>query len=398
MRDDPFATYDLRRRNDEQTALWVDDGGWTESDVPRRRWVAPGFALRGGVTVIIGPPSAMKSSLMLAWSCAVALGREHGAFRPTEPGVVAVYNVEDDRVEQQRRLSAVLRQFDAIPADIVGKVIRAGPEGVGTLYTRDRSTATISTTAAMVRLKELIAERRPAMVIVDPLAELHDADENDNNALRAIIAELRALAVEFDIAAVVVHHTRKGIGAPGDPDTARGASAIIGAVRSALTLMGMSEDDAEALGLPKDRKSRSAYVRLDDAKQNYASVGDAQWYEKVVYALDNGEAVPAAVPWKAPNFWQSIPITVANAILDDIEAGIDGGKQRYSDAPAAKERSAFRVVQQHVPSFNEQQARSFIKTWRKNDVLRVDEYDDEVDRKSRKGLFVNDVRRPGAVR
>ena len=41
----------------------------------------------------------------------------------------------------------------------------------------------------------------------------------------------------------MVHHTRKGIGAPGDPDTARGASAIIGAVRSALTLMGMSEDD-----------------------------------------------------------------------------------------------------------------------------------------------------------
>jgi RecA-family ATPase len=91
----------------------------------------------------------------------------------------------------------------------------------------------------MDRLKTLIEERHPAVLVVDPLAELHACEENDNNALRAVIAAFRELAVKYSIAVLVLHHTRKGSGAsPGDPDAARGASAIIGAVRIALTLTG----------------------------------------------------------------------------------------------------------------------------------------------------------------
>src|SRR4030095_15372640 len=103
--------------------------------------------------------------------------------------------------------------------------------------------------------------------------------ENDNTAQRALIAAFRALAIEFNMAVIVVHHTRKGATSPGDPDSARGGSAIIGAARIVLTCFTMSEDDAEAFGLPKDRKTRSNFMRLDDAKQNYAGIGDAQWYE-----------------------------------------------------------------------------------------------------------------------
>lgn len=279
--------------------VWVDDNAWTEADLPKRPWVAPGYALRGAVTLLTGPPSAMKSSLMLAWACALALGRDFGRFRPAEPGSVLVYNVEDDQTEQRRRLSAVLRQFDAAPANIANKVIRTGPSGIGTLLTRtDRGV--IVDTDAMTRLRTLIAERKPVAFIADPLAELHTAEENDNTALRAVIAAFRQLAADANVAVIVLHHTRKGAAAPGDPDMARGASAIIGAVRIALTLTGMSEDDADAFGLPTDAKFRSAYVRLDDAKQNYAPIGDAQWFEKIPYLLDNDEHVPAAVPWSPP--------------------------------------------------------------------------------------------------
>ena len=69
----------------------------------------------------------------------------------------------------------------------------------------------------------------------------------------------------------ILHHTRKGgAGSAGDLDRARGASAIIGAVRVTLALCGMSEDDAKSFGLSTDALARSNYVRLDDAKQNYA--------------------------------------------------------------------------------------------------------------------------------
>ena len=73
------------------------------------------------------------------------------------------------------------------------------------------------------------------------------------------------------MAVCLVHHTRKGAsGAAGDPDSARGASAIIGAVRCAFTLTTMSEEDAKAFGTPAltyngSPQAISATVTPDDA-------------------------------------------------------------------------------------------------------------------------------------
>jgi hypothetical protein len=69
------------------------------------------------------------------------------------------------------------------------------------------------------------------------------------------------------------------------------------------------------------------------------------------------------VPWEAPDLWKEIPASVANKILDEVDAGLDGGKQRFSDAPAATDRAAWRVVARHVPSLTEERAREVIKTW-----------------------------------
>ena len=64
----------------------------------------------------------------------------------------------------------------------------------------------------MARLETLIEEIRPVMLVVDPLAELHNCEENDNTALRSVIAKFRELAVRFEMAVVILHHTRKGAG------------------------------------------------------------------------------------------------------------------------------------------------------------------------------------------
>ena len=110
--------YRNAKPNGAGQAIWVDDGDWDEALLPVRPWAVPGYALRGAVTLVVGPPSAKKSTLMLTWGCAFALGRPHGYFGPTESGTVVIYNCEDNRDEQRRRLSAVLRQFEAEPADI----------------------------------------------------------------------------------------------------------------------------------------------------------------------------------------------------------------------------------------------------------------------------------------
>ncbi len=323
----------------EPIGVWFDDEAWFEASIPKRPWVVKGYLMRGSVTVVVGPPSTMKSSLMLSWACAAALVRDHGRFHPHEAVRSIVYNVEDDKNEQRRRLAAVVRQFDAKPADLRDKVICTGPNGVGTLLERGQDgivDPSLAMSQIRLRLDQAKAEGNPfSILIVDPLAELHNAEENDNTALRSIVAQFRSLAVTYKIAVVVVHHTRKGASAsPGDPDIARGASSIIGAARIVVTLTGMSEEDAKALGMPADQKSRSHFIRLDDGKQNYAPIGEAAWFEKTVYELDNGEHVPAAVPWSPPVDLVSLETLTA------IEAGIAlgcGGEPWATQGPGERD-------------------------------------------------------------
>ena len=191
----PFDTY--RPNGSAGGALWVDDAAWSETDLPRRPWLAPGYALRGSVTVVVGPPSAMKSSLMLAWACSAALGISHGDFCPTTPGTVIVYNVEDDQDEQRRRLAAVLRQFDAIPRDIQGKVIRTGPTGNGTLFTVDPDTGFVTSTSALDMLRGLIQQRQAAILVADPLPEMLPRSEGSAGPVPLADDRRRECGLEF---------------------------------------------------------------------------------------------------------------------------------------------------------------------------------------------------------
>jgi hypothetical protein len=286
------------------------------------------YLLRGSVTLLVGQPSTLKSSIALAWAASIALGRPFGDFVPKEQGSVVVYNVEDDKHEQQRRLTAVLRQFEASGRDIAGRMHRAGPKTIGTLFERAAKADRLQQTSAMDKLAELIEREKPVALIVDPLAELHTVEENDNTALREVIARFRALAVEHSMAVVVLHHTRKGSAqAAGDADSARGASSIIGAVRVALTLTNMTEDDAKALGFTKDR--RNSFVRMDRAKANYSALGDARWFEKVSHELANGDRTVAAWPWDTPP-----PAVVSNDDIQKIVADIQAGYQEDLLEPA----------------------------------------------------------------
>lgn len=303
-------------------ALWVDDAAWSEAEIPPRPWVARGYLLRGAVTIAAGPGGAGKSSLLCAWSVSLATGEPHGRFAPLAAMTVLTYAIEDDRDELRRRLSATLRQFGRGPEDLAKRLIRCGPKSVGTLIERDPVTGTIVLTEAWDSLEALIAERRPDVVELDPFAELHTADETDNTALRQVVARLRELAQQYDCAIVLVHHTRKGAVA-GDVDAIRGASAIVGAVRIALTVTPMTEEEAEELG--QSKALRRSYFRVDLVKQNYAPASDAAWHVMHEYQLDNDEAVAAAIPWTPPPRQNGIEPETLEAIAAEVARGAEDG-------------------------------------------------------------------------
>lgn len=301
-------------------ALWAEAGGWSEGEIPQRPWIARGYLLRGAVTVLSGASSVSKSTLAVGWAVSLALHQPLHRFVPHEPCRVLVYNVEDDAAEQRRRFSAVLRQFGVPPSALAGKVMRVGPHQVGTLLAKDpENHGAMGPTDAMVELQRLVAEFRPDVLVLDPLVELHGAEENDNGALRSVMAQFRTMAADHRMAVVIVHHARKGASqaTPGDTDTLRGASSIVGAARIVVTLAGMTEAEAQGFGLSADQ--RRSFFRVDSGKSNYSATHEAEWYERVEYELDNGDLVAAPVAWGPPVDVVSLDTRAA------IEVGIAAG-------------------------------------------------------------------------
>jgi hypothetical protein len=223
------------------------------------------------------------------------------------------------------------------PVDIAGRVARISPEDTGTLITSDERGVQMDTDV-LKEIEERIETFRPDILILDPLAELHTSEENDNTALRAVIARFRGLAAAHNIALVILHHTRKGTVEPGDADATRGASSIASAARVVLTVTGMTDVDAKAFGLAPD--SRKHYFRVDGGKSNYASLTDAEWFERIPYTLANGDHVVAVAPWHPPADICTADMTAR------IEAGISEGSPvgPWSPTLSDKPRSVQRLM------------------------------------------------------
>jgi len=299
-----------------------DDEGFDECDIPRRAWIAGSYLLRKSVTLVGGPPSAGKSSLMIGWGTALVLGRQWHKVKPTKPCVVALYNVEDDKNEQRRRIAACLRQFEVSPHALAGKLVRLSPSGNATLIRYNPETRVWEYTEAMIGLLQCIARRKPDVLILDPFVELHDAEENDNTAIRAVLAIFRLIAEQYDLAVVILHHTRKGSqNGAGDIDIFRGAGASVAAARVALTVLPMTKEEAQEFGIAEDL--RRSFFRVDPAKSNYAPAHAAEWFELSEYELDNGERAAAAIPWEPPGD-RTLDASEQTTLEDAIAAGING--------------------------------------------------------------------------
>jgi hypothetical protein len=366
-----------------KSPLWVDGELFNAAAIPRRPWAVPGYLMRGSVTVLSGQGAGGKSSLVVRWTINAATGQAIGQFVPSAPLKVVNYNTEDDRDEQQRRYSAALTASSHGP-EVLQRIIRCGPEDVGTLFERDPVTGRITPTAAMAQLEELCVTTEADVLFCDPLAELHNAEENDNTAMRAVVAAFRSLAKRLNIAVVILHHDRKGSSAPGDMDRVRGASAISGAVRVMLTLTTMTEEEADKLGIAPQERRR--HFRIDGAKSNYAPTQEAEWWRLAAYEIENGEQIAACMPWQAPSPWAGLQWDQITKIMAEIEAG----PGREGALWMVDKKGAYwagHVIMKHS-TLNEKQAGVLLKAWEANGALQHETFTNEKGNE-RNGYTVN---------
>jgi hypothetical protein len=383
----------------EHEALGIWDAGDEDlaNPPPPRGWLLGSIFCRQFISALLADGAVGKTAVRMAQLLSLALGRsltgEHVFMRCR----VLLLSLEDSGEELRRRLFALLLHYKINPADLKGWLFLGAPKNIR-LAEMKNGIPTIGPLKEY--LENAVNSLKLDIVAIDPFVKSHALAENSNDAMDWVMSICAEMAIKFDIAFDSPHHTNKAVNAtPGDANRGRGATAQKDAGRLVYTLTTMSTDEAKQFTIPESE--RRSYIRMDSAKVNIAPPStEAKWFKLVDVPLGNtteqyprGDHVQASEPWTPPKLWEGLHHPLLNAILDDIEAGMDNGR-RYSNAAAVTDRAAWRVVQAHAPDKSEKQCRDVIAAWLRSGTLFTAKYDDPVTRKSVAGLYVNAAQRP----
>jgi len=264
------------------------------SPAKAREWLIKDLVLRRIMTVLVSPGGSGKSSFSLLAALALVTGRPllgRDRFQVPTPLPVWLYSTEDPLDELHRRLEAYCNKFDIPPSELKHLYLTSGVKQPLTLVQATREGFMVNTEAVEVLIQN-IRKNNISLLIIDPFIRAHQVDENSNTGIDQVMKVLIEIMEQTNVGIFLIHHTKKTAMnyTPGDPDNARGASALIDAARMAFTLGPMREDDQAATGV--DAQTRRLYRRLDYAKNNLLPPADrAIWFRWESINLACGESI-----------------------------------------------------------------------------------------------------------
>lgn len=242
------------------------------STPPAPDHVLPGL-LSGSVGMLVGPGGIGKSMLELQVAVSVALGLPplDGAmdgwcdgWSSDKPQKVTVVFAEEPLDVVWRRLHTVVHAVLARATAkhgtsdealrVLQENLQVFPLGGG--HRISLMSDSLEATAHLHQLEEACEGTRLAML--DPLRQLHRADENDSTAMNALVQLLQGVAHRTRAALIFSHHTSRAAqqGTGAEAAASRGSTALTDGVR---WQMNMAES----------RRSVTVNLLVNLAKQNY---------------------------------------------------------------------------------------------------------------------------------
>ena len=328
------------------------------SNIPHRRWLYSVDLVRGDITLIGSPGGAGKTSLAIGMAVSIAIGRplfDEKIFGGDDLRVLYI-NAEDSGIEMRRRIWALCLKHNIAEQDL-NRLYVAGTDNsrvqcLSFLRTIEKNSSVLDQ-SGFEQLEGFIIALQPDLIVLDPLVALCGGGNiNDNAAMSLVMQKLKRLAINYDCAVLIIHHTRKG----GDLTSAEaisGASAIVNLARHTIMPVTMTDDEATKTFniLPSER---FRYFKVIDAKSNLAPrSGDTPWYELCSFELPNAE--PPVYPYgdRVQAIARiNIPLSgtastdpdeqkIRDAILDLVDRGkmIDGQPSPYSPSLAGAQNA-----------------------------------------------------------
>lgn len=229
-------------------------------------WVVENILPVGGGLLLFGDPKVGKSFAALQLAECLATGQPWLGFHVP------------------RQVPCVYVQLDTprtLWADRVDKLVRAGHEGLKTVYFADRDSLNthpfdITNPDHFRLLSTALATVKPVVVVIDTLRESHSGEENDSTAMQKVISHLEA--VVKPAALVLVAHSRKSNPEHGHDlmNDNRGSSYVVGRmdaiVRFSKHSVRYSSRVLEEDTLKLDRVSDGSWVLSQDEREGAAEV------------------------------------------------------------------------------------------------------------------------------
>jgi hypothetical protein len=247
-------------------------------------WVIPTI-LPVGLAILAGNPKIGKSWLALGWGLAVAAGGRVFGGIEVERAEVLYAALEDRQLRMQERIKTLL-----------------GPE--------DRAPDRLIITHTLPRVHEGLAEMlahwlrqhpQARLVIIDTLVRIkppHKAGSDVYAADSAFGAALQRLALDHQVAIVLVHHLRKM--AAEDPIAeVSGSTGLTGTADTVLVLKrSRAQSAATLLVTGRDVDERELALRLDEGQ--WVPLEEADEYPLSAERQEILRVVPRHEPGKSP--------------------------------------------------------------------------------------------------
>lgn len=179
-------------------------------------WLVEDLWCDQAVGILGGEPKCCKSFLALDLAVSVASGAPClRQFPVVRTGPVLIFPAEDALGVVRQRLDGICAAAGVDFASLAVDVITV-------------PTLRLDLPADRARLEHTVAERRPRLLVLDPLIRLHRIDENDASQVAPLLSFLRELQRKYQVAVMVVHHARKDAHATRPGQALRGSSELHG--------------------------------------------------------------------------------------------------------------------------------------------------------------------------
>lgn len=166
-----------------------------DNSTPPTPIIDNGILLDKTMLMIIGEPKSRKSFLAFNIATALSSGESFACFTIKEKRKVLILSAEGGYYPTRDRVKTMVKDMNE---DTLSNVLYA-----------NKLTYDLNDEESFKSLKELIQEKGPEVVIIDPFIRFISEDENSSVKISQVFDRLRSLIDEFNISLIIIDHTGK---------------------------------------------------------------------------------------------------------------------------------------------------------------------------------------------